>query len=152
MSVNMKDVKKLREMTGAGIVDVRNALVSADGDVDKAGEILREKGLAGSEKKASRITAEGLVSVKTEGNRGSILEVNSETDFVAKNADFQSFVDELGELILTSEAENIEELAKVQLANGEDVETAVKSKIAKIGENIVVRRFVLFDDEETYVA
>ena len=92
-----KDVKELRELTGAGMMDCKNALVDTDGDMDKAIEILREKGLAGAEKKSGRIAAEGLVDSYIHGGRlGALIEVNCETDFVAKNEDFKAFVKEIG--------------------------------------------------------
>lgn len=98
-----KDVKELREITGAGMMDCKNALVETDGNIDKAVEILREKGLAGAEKKAGRIAAEGLVGSYIHGGRiGCIIEVNCETDFVAKNEDFQDFVKDMGMQIVAT--------------------------------------------------
>lgn len=152
MKVDLKDVKKLREMTGAGVVDCKNALVEAEGDVDRAAEILREKGIAKTVKKSGRITAEGLVSSKVEGSKGTMLEVNSETDFVAKNEDFKNFVENMNDLVFNNDPEDIDSLKSMEVENGKDVETTLKELIAKIGENIVLRRFTKLGADNTYVA
>lgn len=152
MSIKAADVKTLREMTGAGMMDCKNALVEADGDIDKASDILREKGIAKTVKKAGRITAEGLVETVSLNDKAVILEVNSETDFVAKNQEFKDFVSQIAEHIVNKEPKDVEELMKQELEAGKDVETALKEKIAKIGENLVIRRFQVIDDGATYVS
>ncbi|MBO4871914.1 MAG: translation elongation factor Ts, partial [Lachnospiraceae bacterium] len=103
-------VKELREMTGAGMMDCKKALSATDGDMEKAVEFLREKGLAAAAKKAGRIAAEGLVTAKLEGKKAVLVEVNSETDFVAKNAEFQQYVSDVADQVMKSEAATIEEL------------------------------------------
>ena len=110
MAVTASMVKELREMTGAGMMDCKNALVECDGDMDKAVEFLREKGLAKAAKKAGRIAAMGLVktAISEDGKTAAVVEVNSETDFVAKNAEFIDFVDGLAKLALTAESNDIE--------------------------------------------
>jgi elongation factor Ts len=108
MAVTASMVKELREKTGAGMMDCKKALVEVDGDMEKAIDYLREKGIAKAEKKADRVAAEGLASVVTEGNKAVILEVNSETDFVAKNENFQALVTELAEHILAEEPADVE--------------------------------------------
>ena len=100
MAFTAADVKKLREMTGCGMMDCKKALTEAEGDMDKAVDILREKGLAASQKKAGRIAAEGTVYALVEGNTGVVIEVNAETDFVAKNAEFMAFVDTCAKTVI----------------------------------------------------
>lgn len=137
-------VKELREMTGAGMMDCKKALSQTDGDMDKAVEFLRENGLAKAAKKAGRIAAEGLVKTVVEGDtKAAIVEVNSETDFVAKNADFAAYVEEVANQALSSSAATIEEfMAEPWKAEaGKTVEEALAGKIAVIGENLKIRRF-----------
>ncbi len=137
-------VKELREMTGAGMMDCKKALGETDGDMEKAVEWLKENGLAKAAKKANRIAAEGIVKVLVEGDKNaSIVEVNSETDFVAKNADFAAYVEEVAKQALTTDAASIEEfMAEPWKAEaGKTVEEALASKIAVIGENLKIRRF-----------
>lgn len=137
-------VKELREMTGAGMMDCKKALSQTDGDMDKAVEFLRENGLAKAAKKAGRIAAEGLVKTVVEGDtKAAIVEVNSETDFVAKNADFAAYVEEVANQALSSSAATIEEfMAEPWKAEaGKTVEEVLAGKIAVIGENLKIRRF-----------
>ena len=108
MAVTAAMVKELREMTGAGMMDCKKALSNTDGDMDKAVEYLRENGMAKAAKKAGRIAAEGIVKVVTEGNKAAIVEVNSETDFVAKNADFNAYVEEVAQQALNTKATDID--------------------------------------------
>ena len=141
MAVTAKMVKELRDMTGSGMMDCKKALVEADGDMDKAVEILKEKGLAKAEKKAGRIAAMGLVKTafSEDGKSAAIVEVNSETDFVAKNDEFIGFVDGLAKLALDAENNDIEAF-KAMAYEGATVGDALTALIAKIGENMSVRR------------
>ena len=141
MAVTAQMVKELREMTGSGMMDCKKALVEADGDMDQAIEILKEKGLAKAEKKAGRIAAMGLVKTafSEDGKTAAIVEVNSETDFVAKNDEFIGFVDGLAKLALDAESDDIEAF-KAMPYEGATVGEALTALIAKIGENMSVRR------------
>ena len=143
MAVTAQLVKELRERTGAGMMDCKKALVETDGDIEKAIELLREKGLAKAAKKAGRIAAEGLVKVAMTPDHdvASIVEVNSETDFVAKNEEFVQFVDKLAEMALNAENDDMEAFRSTYFEDEGTVEDALKSKIAKIGENLNIRRF-----------
>lgn len=136
-------VKELRESTGAGMMDCKKALAAAEGDMEKAVEILREKGLAAAAKKAGRIAAEGLVNAIVEGNTAAIVEVNSETDFVAKNADFQAYVADVAKQALNSESADIEAFLAEPWAGEPSLTVAqeLSEKIAVIGENLSIRRF-----------
>lgn len=137
-------IKELRELTGAGILACKNALVETDGDMDAAVEILRKKGEAQAVKKASRIAAEGIVKVVVKDNTAVMVEVNSETDFVAKNEKFQTFVDQVVESILASDAADVDALMNEKFAGdpSKTVNEALVSIIATIGEKITIRRFV----------
>ena len=141
MAVTAQMVKELREMTGSGMMDCKKALVEADGDMDQAVEILKEKGLAKAEKKAGRIAAMGLVKTafSEDGKTAAIVEVNSETDFVAKNDEFIGFVEGLAKLALDAESNDIEAF-KAMAFEGSTVGEALTALIAKIGENMSVRR------------
>ena len=141
MAVTAQMVKELREMTGSGMMDCKKALVEADGDMDQAVEILKEKGLAKAEKKAGRIAAMGLVKTafSEDGMTAAIVEVNSETDFVAKNDEFIGFVDGLAKLALDAESNDIDAF-KAMPYEGATVGDALTALIAKIGENMSVRR------------
>jgi elongation factor Ts len=139
--VTAKLVKELREMTGAGMMDCKKALVEVEGDLDKAVEVLREKGLSKAAKKAGRIAAMGLVrtALSADGKTAAIVEVNSETDFVAKNDEFISFVEGLAKLALDAESNDIEAF-KAMPFEGATAGEALTAKIAKIGENMSIRR------------
>ena len=143
MAVSVGMIKELRQSTGAGMLDCKNALTEADGNMDKAVELLREKGLAKAAKKAGRIAAEGLVSTKVDGNVASIVEVNSETDFVAKNDIFKEYVNEVAEQAIKTEAINIDELLREAsiLHTNKTVNDQLQAKIAIISENLKIRRF-----------
>jgi len=151
--ISMELVKQLREMTGAGMLDCKKALEEANGDIEKAKEILRKKGLAKAAKKASRETKEGLVVAVGDSKKGVLLEINCETDFVARNDLFQSYARQIAELIAKEDKfknvglGNVEELKKTEIESGKDVDTFVKEAIAKIGENIQIKRFARFDAE-----
>ncbi|TNF19966.1 MAG: elongation factor Ts [Rhodobacteraceae bacterium] len=137
MAISAKQVKELREMTGAGMMDAKKALTETDGDMDAAVDWLRTKGLAKAAKKSGRTAAEGLVAVKVEGGKGVAVEVNSETDFVGKNAEFQTMVSDIANAALN--AANVEELAQADLG-GKTVAETITDKIATIGENMSLRR------------
>ena len=141
MAVTASMVKELRERTGAGMMDCKNALVECDADMEKAIDYLREKGLAKAAKKAGRVAAEGLVKLAfgEENKSAALVEVNSETDFVAKNEEFIDFVDGLAKLALTAESDDIEAF-KAMAFEGSTVQDVLTAKIAKIGENMSVRR------------
>lgn len=142
MAFTAQDVKTLREQTGCGMMDCKKALTEADGNFDKAVEYLREKGLAAAQKKAGRIAAEGMVYAAycPECKVGVALEVNAETDFVAKNELFQNFVKDVADVVIKENPADVEALLACRL--GEDtVEAALKDKILVIGENIKIRRF-----------
>ena len=143
MACTASDVKTLRERTGCGMMDCKKALTEADGDMEKAIEVLREKGLAAVAKKSGRIAAEGIVVsvVDKEKKVGVVLEVNSETDFVAKNADFVAFVNRVAKVIVDSNPADVEALMSCKDATGEDVASMLQEKVLTIGENIQIRRF-----------
>ncbi|GAF24556.1 translation elongation factor Ts [Bacillus sp. JCM 19047] len=152
MAVTASMVKELREKTGAGMMDCKKALVEVDGDMDKAIDFLREKGIAKAEKKADRVAAEGLASVVTSGNKAVIVEVNSETDFVAKNENFQGLVKELAEHILAENPATVEEALEQNFKGGDDtVLSHINSSIAKIGEKLSLRRFTVVEKEDSDV-
>lgn len=141
MAVTAQMVKELRERTGAGMLDCKKALQATEGDMDKAIDFLREKGMASAAKKADRVAAEGTTFILADGNEAVILEVNSETDFVAKNEGFQVLVKELAEHILANKPASVEDVNAQTMANGATVESHVNAAIAKIGEKISLRRF-----------
>ena len=143
MAVTAAMVKDLRTMTGAGMMDCKKALVETDGDMEKAVEVLREKGLSKAAKKAGRIAAEGLVNFafNADASEAAVIEVNSETDFVAKNEDFQVFVKDLAELALTSDAADMDAFISLDFKDEGSVQDALTQKISKIGENMNIRRF-----------
>lgn len=149
MAISASMVKELREMTGAGMMDCKKALTNTDGDMDKAVEWLRENGLAKAEKKAGRIAAEGIVAVKVsdDGKKASIVEVNSETDFVAKNEVFQGFVASVASQALSTAAGDITAFMAEPWTEDSSVtvEENLKNMIAKIGENMNIRRFAKMD-------
>jgi elongation factor Ts len=140
MSITASMVKELRERTGAGMMECKRALVAANGDLDAAAEVLRKSGQAKANKKASRIAADGRVVIAQDGNKAVIVEVNSETDFAAKDANFVGFADAVVAAALASGASDVEVFAAEKLADGRTVEVARTELIAKIGENIGVRR------------
>ncbi|EOC9569941.1 translation elongation factor Ts [Staphylococcus aureus] len=142
-TISAKLVKELREKTGAGMMDCKKALTETDGDIDKAIDYLREKGIAKAAKKADRIAAEGLVQVETKGNDAVIVEINSETDFVARNEGFQELVKEIANQVLDTKAETVEALMETTLPNGKSVDERIKEAISTIGEKLSVRRFAI---------
>ena len=140
-----KDVAELRKQTGCGMMDCKNALKDANGDFEAAVKILREKGMAATAKKASRIAAEGLVDIMTIDNVTAIVEVNSETDFVAKNATFQEFVKEILKTIIANKPADVEALMPCKMADGLTVEAALAENTYKIGEKLSIRRFTIIE-------
>ncbi|PTG00836.1 elongation factor Ts [Staphylococcus chromogenes] len=143
MAISAKLVKELREKTGAGMMDCKKALQETDGDIDKAIDYLREKGIAKAAKKADRIAAEGITHVEVKGNEAVIVEINSETDFVARNEGFQQLVKEIANQILETKAESVEALNETTLPNGKKVSEHMNEAISTIGEKLSLRRFAL---------
>jgi elongation factor Ts len=140
-TITAQMVKELREKTGAGMMDCKKALTQTDGDMEKAIDFLREKGMASAAKKADRIAAEGLTSVVVNGNEAVIIEVNAETDFVAKNEAFQTLVKELAEHLLAAKPADVDAALASTMANGATVADHISAAIAKIGEKMNLRRF-----------
>lgn len=151
MAITASMVKELREKTGAGMMDCKKALTETNGDMEKAIDFLREKGIASAAKKADRIAAEGLTFVKAEGNKAVILEVNSETDFVAKNENFQKLVAELADHIVANNPATVEEALAQTFNGGSTVQEYINGQIAKIGEKLSLRRFALVEKADSAV-
>ena len=145
MAFTAKDVAELRKQTGCGMMDCKKALVESNGDFEAAVKYLREKGMAATAKKADRIAAEGIVDVMTVGNTTAIVEVNSETDFVAKNATFQEFVKEILKTIIANKPANVDALLASAYTQGGTVSEALAEQIYKIGEKLSIRRFVIVE-------
>lgn len=145
-AISASAVKDLREKTGAGMMDAKKALEEAGGDFEKAVDVLRKKGLSAAAKKAERVAAEGLIvaATRSDGKAGVLVEVNSETDFVAKNEEFQRFARAVADLVLHKNPADVPALTQLPL-DGETVESRRQSLIQKIGENIAVRRFVRYE-------
>ncbi|GAB3067183.1 translation elongation factor Ts [Virgibacillus ainsalahensis] len=144
MAITAKMVKELREKTGAGMMDCKKALQETDGDIEKAIDFLREKGISKAAKKADRIAAEGAAYVEVDNNSAVLLEVNCETDFVTKNDQFKQLLSELGKHILKQQPSTVEEALQQELhGNGDTVEAYINSAISTIGEKISLRRFTL---------
>ena len=156
MAISAKMVKELREMTGAGMMDCKKALAATDGDMDKAVEFLREKGLATAQKKAGRIAAEGIVMLKVseDEKKAVAVEVNAETDFVAKNEKFQNYVSQVAAQALATEAADVESFLNEEWTYSESATVAeeLAHQIAVIGENMNIRRFAQVKEENGFVA
>ena len=153
MAFTAKDVMALREKTGAGVMDCKKALTDADGDMAKAADLLRERGISKAEKKASRIAAEGIVACYVEGKTGVLIELNCESDFVAKNPQFSEIATEVSKVIVKENPANVEALLACA-CQGATVEEYLKGKIAIIGEKIAVRRFERYETNgfiESYI-
>jgi len=152
-TITAQMVKELRDQTGAGMMDCKKALTETDGDMEKAQEVLRQKGISSAEKKMGRIAAEGLVATAIIGNKGAMVELNCETDFVAKNEDFKELAQKLAEGIAEGEANTVEELLATNCeVLGKTIEEVIKEKIATIGEKITVRRFIKYNGNlATYI-
>ena len=154
MAFTAKDVMALREKTGAGVMDCKKALTDADGDMSKAADLLRERGIAKAEKKASRIAAEGIVACYVEGKVGVLVELNCESDFVAKNPQFSEIATEVSKVIVKYNPANVEALLACETEANGTVEEYLKGKIAIIGEKIAVRRFERYETNgflESYI-
>ncbi|MGV3142266.1 translation elongation factor Ts [Staphylococcus simulans] len=141
--ITAKLVKELRERTGAGMMDCKKALVETDGDIEKAIDYLREKGIAKAAKKADRIAAEGMTYVGVNGNDAVIVEINSETDFVARNEGFQELVKEIANQILETKPESVDALLETKLSKGDTVSERINKAISTIGEKLSLRRFAV---------
>ena len=149
-----KDVMTLREQTGAGMMDCKKALVDAEGDMNKAADLLRERGIAKAAKRASKIAAEGVVYAYIEGSTGVLVEVNCESDFVAKGDRFHALVEAVAKQIAATKPQDVETLLASTLPSGETVEAFVTDQTAVIGEKISVRRFTVYESAghiETYI-
>ncbi len=149
MSITASMVKELRERTGSGMMECKKALVEANGDMEAAIEQMRKSGLAKADKKSDRTAAEGRVGVKVnaDGKIAAMVDINCETDFVSKGDEFSAFVDSVTEALLTNDTQNMEQLLEMKLSDGSTVEETRRSLIAKLGENITVRRFEKFISE-----
>ena len=147
MAITAQDVKVLREKTGAGMMDCKKALTECDGDIEKASEWLREKGIAKAAKKAGRIAAEGATRVAVDGNTAVVFEVNSETDFVAKNEQFIALLDTIQTLLLSSKPKTVEE-AMAATVDGKTLEALITDATATIGEKITFRRFEVVEKSD----
>lgn len=143
MAITAALVKELRERTGSGMMECKKALVESNGDIDAAIEAMRKAGLAKADKKSDRVAAEGLIAIEvsSDGKQAVMLEVNSETDFVAKADDFIEFVNEVAKVTLAEKPADLDALSALPLASGDSVDTVRQALIAKIGENIQLRRF-----------
>ena len=144
----LAQVKKLREITGVGFKDCKNAIDETNGDIEKSIELLRKKGIAKANKRMERVASEGLISISEKNNKFSIIEINSETDFVAKNNDFINFVEETSELALTVSGKQ-EKILKSKMKNNKTVEDNLALLISKIGEKITLRRSSYIGEEKT---
>ncbi len=145
MQITAALVKELRDRTGAGMMECKKALQASGGDVEAAIEEMRKSGLAKAAKKADRTAAEGAIVLKKDGGRAILVEVNCETDFVTKGEDFRNFADAVGELVLKEAPADLEQLGSLPMEGGESVEETRQQLVAKIGENIGVRRFVVME-------
>lgn len=144
MAITASRVKELRERTGAGMMECKKALTETNDDMEAAIELLRKKGAASAEKKSGRVTAEGVIvqRISEDGTAGVMVEVNCETDFVAKDSSFNAFAGAVGDLVLSGQPENVEALSEMEIPESGTVENTRQALIGKIGENISVRRFV----------
>ncbi len=149
MAITASLVKQLRERTGSGMMECKKALVETDGDIDAAAELMRKSGAAKADKKAGRVAADGAIKAIVTGDRktAAILEINSETDFVAKDDNFQSFADEVLQILLQHKPASVVKLSSLSLASGQTIEEARQALISKVGENIQVRRFEIIDSD-----
>ncbi len=150
MDIKASDVKALRDMTGAGMLDCKKALTETNGDIDKAIDYLREKGISKAAKKADRIAAEGLANIYTKENKAVILEINAETDFVAKNNEFIKMVDKIGNAILNSEVKELDEALNLTI-DGSSINDLIINETATIGEKLSFRRFEVVNKNEDEV-
>ena len=152
MEITASLVKELRERTGAGMMECKKALTENNGNIDAAAEWLRKAGLAKADKKAGRVAADGRIAVAQDGGKAVLVEINSETDFVAKDTNFLAFAEAVAQAALASGAADVEALKAAKLASGETVEEARAAVIAKVGENVQVRRLALIDSANNVAA
>ena len=152
MTITANQVKELRERTGAGMMECKKALTENGGDMDAAIEWLRKQGLAKADKKADRVTAHGRIALAQDGGKAVLVEINSETDFVAKDENFVAFTDIAAQAALASGASDVETLKNAKLGSGESVEEARSALIQKIGENVQIRRLAAIDSGNTVAA
>lgn len=147
MAVTASMVKQLREMTGAGMMDCKKALGETDGNMDDAVEFLRKKGMAGADKKAGRTAAEGVVAIAIadDKKKAAIVEVNCETDFVAKGDEFKTFADEVAQIVLNTGCVDVESVLTEKMANGQTIDERRREMVGKIGENMAIRRAELVE-------
>jgi len=145
VAVTASLVKELRERTGSGMMECKKALVECNGDIEAAAELMRMSGAAKADKKSSRVTADGAVMVSVDGNTAVILEINSETDFVAKDSNFQTFADGVVKTILSHKPASVEAISGLSISDSQTVEEARQALISKVGENIQIRRFEIIE-------
>jgi len=153
MAITAALVKELRERTGSGMMECKKALVESNGDIDVAIETMRKAGLAKADKKSDRVAAEGVIAIETsaDGKNAVMLEVNSETDFVAKADDFINFVAHVGKVVLDKSPADVDAMMALPFDGGESIDTARQALIAKIGENIQIRRFSMISVEDCVI-
>ncbi|QQK80232.1 elongation factor Ts [Salicibibacter cibi] len=149
MAISASKVKELREKTGAGMMDCKKALTETDGNMEEAVAFLREKGIAKAAKKAERVAAEGLANVKVDGNKAVIVEINAETDFVAKNENFQKVVSTVSQHLLDHQPSDVDTALAQKTEGGDTLEQYITEQIATIGEKISLRRFTVVEKTET---
>ena len=154
MDITAKMVKDLRERTGAGMMECKKALVECNGDIESAIEMMRKKGMAQADKKAGRIAADGRIDIalSADQTQAAMIEINCETDFVANGEDFVQFSKAIADLALAQQIDSVEALNEIKLSSGETVETTRRELIAKIGENVSVRRITLVNNSEGLIA
>ncbi|WJI14405.1 translation elongation factor Ts [Pseudoxanthomonas winnipegensis] len=152
MEITASLVKELRERTGAGMMECKKALTENEGNIDTAAEWLRKSGLAKADKKADRVTAEGRIAAAQDGGKAVLVEINSETDFVAKDSNFVAFTDAVAQAALASGAADVDALKSAKLPSGETVEESRAAAIAKLGENMQIRRLVAVDSANNVAA
>jgi elongation factor Ts len=149
VAVTASLVKELRERTGSGMMECKKALVECNGDIEAAAELMRMSGAAKADKKSSRVTADGAVMVSVEGSTAVILEINSETDFVAKDSNFQIFADSVVKAILSNKPTSVEAVGGLSISDSQTVEEARQALISKVGENIQIRRFEIIESAQS---
>ena len=154
MAITASLVKELRERTGAGMMECKKALVECDGDIEAAADLMRKSGAAKADKKAGRVAADGAVSVKVsdDGKKAVIVEINSETDFVAKDDNFKAFATKVTETVFNTDPADVDALNATTTDDGQTIEQAREALIAKVGENIKVRRFKIITTENALVS
>ncbi len=154
MAITASLVKELRERTGAGMMECKKALVETDGDIEAAAELMRKSGAAKADKKSGRVAADGAIKIKVsdDGKKAVIVEVNSETDFVAKDENFQAFANSVTDVVFNNEPADVETLSGMNTSEGQTVEQAREALVAKIGENIKVRRFQILTSDDLMVS